>query len=82
MTSTERKTQVLRNVDGLRHCTTGPAVVFASGECQWWFNGKWYTFENWLIATNCGESQKSYYRLKYPKTQSRGRPGLAGWDWI
>lgn len=47
------------------HREDGPAVEWASGTICWFFEGKQFTFEDWLEATPVSSEEKVMLKLKY-----------------
>jgi len=37
--------------NGNRHREDGPAIEYANGDKEWWFNHKHYNEQEWIIAT-------------------------------
>jgi hypothetical protein len=53
------------NEEGEWHREDGPAVIYHSGDVDWWLNGANYTFARWLIELNKSDEEKMILRLRY-----------------
>ena len=50
---------------GQRHRKDGPAVIYPTGDVEWWLNGNYYFVDDWLIKLNKSDECKMMLRLCY-----------------
>jgi len=50
---------------GMLHREDGPAVEYSNGALDWYLNGLFYLFEEWLEKTSLKDEEKILLKLKY-----------------
>ena len=47
------------------HREDGPAVVWDHGECNWYLENEYYTFDEWCLKANKSPKEKAFLMLQY-----------------
>ena len=57
--------QIIKCLHGDLHCVDGPAMIHSNDDYEWYLNGRWYCFAEFLRETPLTDDEKLELVLKY-----------------
>lgn len=57
--------QIIKCLHGDLHCVDGPAIIHSNNDYEWYLNGRWYCFPEFVRTTPLSDDEKIELVMKY-----------------